>query len=1542
MDNKNSTLDYLKTLTPEQKSLLFEKLLHEEIQLNNAQVTIPRLNRDSNLFPLSFAQRRLWFLDNYEPGSPLYNIPCGFKIEGYLEPGILEQALKVVIERHEILRTSFKAHEEEAVQVIHPSMPVAIQIEDLTLTEDLKPEEKAVKLATEDAQQPFDIYQGPLFRMKLFKIKDDEHVFYINFHHIIADGWSVNIFIQDLAAVYDALLMNKPVSLKDMPIQYVDFAAWQRSFFNGEQMQKQLSYWKNQLAGVPFLDLPTDRSRPSIHTPHGTILSSSFDQQLTGEIKNFCKEQKSTLFMTLLAVFAILLYKYSRQKDMAIGTMIANRQYEELEPIIGFFSNTIAVRLDLSENPPFIDFLESVRHVTMEAYDNQDIPFEKLVEELNPPRDLSRTPIFQTMFIMQPKTEPTVVRQNLKFIQLGFDSRTSKFDLTLYMKEINGCLLADMEYNTDLFDAVTIKRMLNHLKILAKAMISCPAKRIADYTFLSEAERDTMLSDWNATDIEWDDFLPLYRLFEKQVQATPDNTAVSFYDISGVQKTYSYRELNAQANRLAAKLKQWGAGVETHIGVYLDRKAEILIALLGILKNGSTYIPLDPQYPAERINYMLTDSQAAIVITDEDHQTKEFPPTVQVFYLNVAASEFLAADDANPETEIALTNLAYIIYTSGSTGQPKGVQIPHRALVNFLKAMQKQFQLGVSDTLLSVTTFCFDIAGLELYLPILTGAKVVIVSQDIAADGLRLHEALINTKTTMMQATPATWHLLINSGWQGNNALTILCGGEALAAELASELVFRAKSVWNMYGPTETTIWSTMTEVKAGKITIGTPIANTQVYILDEQLQPVAAGIPGEILIGGLGVARGYLNRLELTAAKFIPDMFRRKDGGFLYKTGDLARFLPNGQIECLGRIDFQVKVRGYRIELGEIEAAVAKHPKVLQNITIVDQNQACNKRLVSYIITNNGETIPIKELRDFLKNILPNYMIPEFFVFLDAFPLTPNGKMNRQALPEPVYQRDMNNADYLPPRNELEKKLVKIWQDVLGIESISISDNFFEMGGNSLLVMRIITLARNEGMEISPKQLFKNQTIAELSGEVGKTKINAEQGVVSGEVIMTPFQYYFFEVMRPDDIRYYTLAPILEMEESFEPELVIQVLKELFKQHDALRFRLHWQGEERLLYIAEPEDTVPFSIYDLSSLPEEEPAAQEDKLFNALMLKLDLRNGSHLLTALINYGAADKNRIMMVGHYLPLDMQSWMILLEDFARAYEQLKRGDVIRLGAKTTSVKLWGERLYEHAQSDEIKKELSFWTREPEHEYGLLPVDFPAGENNFGSTVYVGNELSEIETHTIMAIAKHNADFQPNDLLVTALLLILNRHTGKTSWLIDLLAHGREPLFDDLDLSRTIGWFGTIFPVLFELAAANDRLATCISIKKQISAIPNNGLGYNMLKYYCQDQTIVDQLAAKPKPEIYFNYMGPVTPPMSKIKMVNFKGGYFYDIKPKRPHLIQITASVENDGKMHLAWAYSKNVHKEETIKQWAQDYLDELKSLITMCSALKKQK
>jgi amino acid adenylation domain-containing protein len=1036
------------------------------------------------VFATSFAQQRLWFLDSLAPGNPYYNVLTALRLTGSLNFTALTQTFNELVRRHEILRTTFVMVEGQPVQVIAPSLIIPIRVIDLrNQFESQERETQARRLLSKEAQRSFNLTTGPLLRLTLLQLDEAEYVLLLNIHHIVADGWSIGVLIKELGTLYKAFLEDRQLPLPELPIQYADFAEWQREWLQGEVLETQLRYWRHHLDKISVLNLPTDRLRPAVPTYKGAKQFIQLPPELTQALETLSHQEGVTLFMTLLAAFQTLLYRYTQQEDIAIGSPIANRNRSEVEGLIGFFVNTLVLRTDLSGNPTFQELLNRVRQVTLSAYAHQDLPFEKLVEELHQERDLSCHPLFQVVFSLQNTPIEALELPGLTLSQFEFDSKTAKLDLEFHLWQDLESLKGQVVYSTDLFDDSTITRMLGHFQTLLESIVVNPKQRLCDLSILTKAERHQLLifnrNQFKIPNSKSKIEQCFHQLFEAIVAETPNAIALVFE-----HQQLTYRELNIQANQLAHYLQQLGVVPDVLVGICVERSLEMIIGLLGILKAGGAYVPLDPSLPQSRLNFMLEDAKVSVLLTQKK-LLKHFQDfSNPIICIDEDWATITQHSQENPISCVTSDNLAYVIYTSGSTGQPKGVLIKHRGLSNLASAQIEVFNLQASNRILQFASLSFDASIFEIVMALRTGATLYLAKKESLLPGKVLLQILREKAITHVTLPPAVLAVLPTESLPALQ--TIICAGEFCSQDIIKRWWSSNRRFFNAYGPTEATVWSTVAEINtiSEKPSIGRAIANTQIYILDKYLQPVPIGIPGELYIGGEGLAEGYLNRPELTQNRFL------EETGFLpktrlYRSGDLGCYRVDGNIEFLGRIDNQVKIRGFRIELSEIETVLMMHESVEKAIVIAKENVKSDRYLVAYIIPTKQPATTSK-LRELLKEKLPEYMIPSSFVVLDSLPLTPNGKVDRFALTALDTTNRSIDKTYIAPRNSTELTLAKIWAEVLQIERVGIYDNFFDLGGNSLLTVRLLEQIHKQFERDLPlSTIFLNPTIESFANSL-------------------------------------------------------------------------------------------------------------------------------------------------------------------------------------------------------------------------------------------------------------------------------------------------------------------------------------------------------------------------------------------------------------------------------------------------------------------------
>ncbi|WP_371524661.1 amino acid adenylation domain-containing protein [Streptomyces sp. NBC_01283] len=1375
----------LTSLTPEQK----RALLAERLQRKSAQQPPVRERR----FSASFPQQRMWFLDRLNPGSAAYNIPAAVRMHGPLDLEIWRRSLAEIVRRHESLRTTFEEADGEPVQVVHPTGELEMTVEACEHLHGTEGEEGVKDLARREFARPFDLGTGPLMRMKFLRLAPDEHVLLLTMHHIVADLWSTSVLFGELVALYQSYLTGTEATLPKLTVQYADYAAWQRKQLAGPGFAAELDYWRTTLDGAaPILELPTDRPRPAVLGTTGGSRPFQLPASVMDGVRDLSRRTGTTPFMTLLAAYVALLHRYSRQEDVVVGVPVANRGQSQVEQLIGYFVNTLAIRNDASGNPTFTELLGRVRSAALGAFAHQELPFERLVEELRPERDLSRSPLFQVSFVYQNIPVPEFGVAGLRLELMDVASTTARFDLELQVFEQDDRLGGWFEYNTDLFDAATVDRMGNHLKVLLDNVLRDPDQPILDIALLTETEQLAQHRERTDTRHEWPDELLTHQRIEQQAVLRPDAEAVHCQG-----RTLTYAQLDASANQLARRLRSHGVARDVMVGVCLERSLDMVVAVLAVLKAGGAYVPVDPGLPKDRITFMIEDAELPVLIT----QSSVAPGLPQTAAATLCVDELrqeLAAESAEPlGAPVDGADLAYVIYTSGSTGRPKGVQLPHRALRNLFWAMKQWPGIDAGDSLIAVTTLSFDIATLELLLPLVEGARVVLATREVATDGKLLAAEMAATGATMMQATPSTWRMLLDAGWQGRPGLRGLICGEALPPDVARRLLDSGVELWNMYGPSETTIYSLGTRIVDETITIGGPIANTEVHILDPEGRPVPSGVPGELCIGGSGLARGYINRPELTAQQFVRNPFPSDLADRLYRTGDLVRRRVDGTIDYLGRLDHQVKLRGYRIELGEIESVLMRQDQVKDSVVVVREDQPGNQRLVAYAVpaaSAGADDELRRRLRSALAGKLPDYMVPSAFVFLDALPLTPSGKTDRGALPAPDGQETRTAAAYIAPRNAEEEALCDLFAEVLAVPAVGIDDGFFALGGHSLLATRLVARIRSTlGVELPVRALFEKQSVAELAELVRQGSGDARPALVRAtrpDPLPLSFAqrrlWFLHQIEGPSPT--YNLPVVLSLNGALDVDCLRAALADVVARHEALRTVFPDTGSPACQLILEPGQARP-------ELPVTEVAegGLDDAVANAVRHSFDLTREIPLHAELFTVGP-DAHVLAVVVHHIAADGWSLAPLRHDLAAAYRARRAGHAPSwepLPVQYADYALW-QRQYLGEPDDPD----STWTRQLDYWRGALeglperialPVDrpHPAEASHAGDTVTF---QWDADLHEGLARLARSCDVSMFMVLDAALAVLLSRLGAGQDIPIGVANAGR----DDQATENLIGFF------------------------------------------------------------------------------------------------------------------------------------------------------
>ncbi|WP_053213533.1 non-ribosomal peptide synthase/polyketide synthase [Pseudomonas sp. Q12-87] len=1507
--------------------------------------TIAVVPRDQPL-PLSFAQERQWFLWKMDPDSAAYNIPSALRLRGTLDKVALALSFEALVERHESLRTVFVEDDGRTCQLIRAQGQVDV-LERRLAVED---EASVQAFIEQQTQAPFDLLNDPPLRVALLELGEQDHILVLTLHHIVSDAWSLQVMVDDLMSLYSAFSQGQPSPLPALSIQYADYAVWQRQWMAAGERDRQLAYWTAQLGGEqPLLALPTDHPRPARQSLRGARLPVRLDRSLSDALKAVARRENVTLFVLLLGAFQALLSRYSGQADIRVGVPIANRQRLETERLIGFFVNTQVLLAQFDRDLTGAGLLQQLKQTAMAAQMHQDLPFEQLVDALQPQRNLSHSPLFQAMF--NHRNETAAVFDNalpgLSVEPIGWAQRTAQFDLSLDTVDSPEGLYAALTYASDLFEPATIERLARHWLNLLRNLVADVQRPVAQWTLLADDERQHMLIDWNATATRFPLDRSVQQLIEAQVRRTPDATALVF----GEQRL-SFGELNARANRLAHRLIDRGVGPDVLVGIAAERSVEMVLGLLAILKAGGAYVPLDPDYPRDRLAYMFEDSGIGLLLT-QGHLLDQLPiPTgIESLVLDLPDDGLYAGRETNPDVEVHGENLAYVIYTSGSTGKPKGAGNRHSALVNRLCWMQQAYGLDATDSVLQKTPFSFDVSVWEFFWPLLTGATLVVAAPGAHRDPAQLIGLIRAQRITTLHFVPSMLQAFV----QDPNAAEctclkrIVCSGEALPVDAQQQVFAKLPNahLYNLYGPTEAAIdvthWTCVEEGR-DSVPIGQPIANLSTYILDDELAPVPVGVIGELYLGGEGLARGYHRRAALTAERFVTGPFGQ--GQRLYRTGDLARYRIDGVIEYAGRTDHQVKIRGLRIELGEIEARLAEHDEVRETVVIAQDASL----LVAYVVPARAEILVAEDavrqalqsrLKAHLSQSLPDYMVPAHWVWLENMPISPNGKLERKALP----RADISASPkaYLAPQTAMEQALADIWTGVLGRAQVGVADNFFELGGDSIISIQVVSRARQAGIHFSPKDLFVHQTIQGLASVavLDDNRPRIDQGPVTGKTPLLPFQQLFFERDMTEP-HHWNQSVLLKGLRPVRAGHLEQALKALVAHHDALRLAFKredgtWVARHQTL----AEQQAAWQRSPLLWTAEVADAQALERLAEQAQRSLAPESGTLLRGVLANL-ADGSQRLLLVIHHLVVDGVSWRILLEDLQQAYEQVHAGQAVNLPAKTHSTQAWAQRLQNHAGSAALQGQMAYWQGQLEGARHDLPCDRPEGELRRSHGVQVQTRLDQTQTRRLLQHAPAAYRTQVNDLLLTALARVIGRWTGDASTLIQLEGHGREALFDDIDLSRSVGWFTSLFPV--RLTPAAEPGDSIKAIKEQLRAIPDKGLGFGVLRYL-GDEPTRRSLAELPAPRITFNYLG------------QFDSGFADDVdglfvpasesagaaqSPLAPldNWLTLNGSVYG-GELSVDWTFSAQMFDKSTIQALATEYGEALRALIEHCCQAQHQ-
>jgi amino acid adenylation domain-containing protein/non-ribosomal peptide synthase protein (TIGR01720 family) len=1439
---------------------------------------IPILDRSNQYAPASYGQRRLWFLDQMLDDKSTYHLPYAMRISGELDVFAFRRALQAVAIRHESLRTTFTKKDGMPIQVIHQVPPINLSFTDIREEKD-----SMETLMTRAYHQPFSLTEGPLWRVNLYQEANDSWVLLFTFHHIIIDGWSLSIFGNELFRFYESNTRGKPENVEPIKLQYRDYSAWQQDYIESPQLLKHLNYWKGKLKDVPVLHLPTEQARPSEQTFRGNTKSFRISMELTASLKQLSQEEGSTLFMTLLASWQTWLARYSGQEDISVGSPIAGRTRAELEGLIGFFVNTLVFRTDLSGNPSFQELLGRVRQTSLDAYAHQSVPFEKIVDELAPERSLRHTPLFQVMFVLQnmPVQADDITDLELSTFPLVQD--TAKYDITLTMMDTPEGLQGAWEYNADLFHETTVDQMIKQYIQVLEAIIDDSTQPIREIS-LRTAEEEAVFHHQNQLIANYPNH-SLAELWEEQVILHTNKIA-----IQSPSQSMTFEEVNEQANQLAHFLRKRGIRPESKIGICLDRSAELLIAILAIVKSGAAYVPFDVSYPKERFQHLVEDSGVTFVITEEKWRNRFQHKQIAFFLLDQERKWIEQESKLNPSPQATIDSLAYVMYTSGSTGLPKGVEITQRGIIRLVKNTN-YVTFSSEDVFLQLAPVAFDAATFEIWGSLLNGAKLVIMPPELPSLS-ELGEAIRSYQVTTLWLTAGLFRLMVDhqlSAFKGVKQL--LTGGDVVSpVHVQKVLKLGSVQVINGYGPTENTTFSCCYRVPhdwtGDSLPIGKPIAGTTAFILDDMLQAVPMGAIGELFVGGDGLARGYIGQSRLTNEQFI----QHEQFGRLYRTGDLVRYRSDGTIAFLGRMDHQVKIRGFRVELGEIETTIAQIPTIKDALVIAREG-----RLIAYLTTHSA--VDTDEIRDHLISLLPDYMVPASYILLEEFPLTENGKVDRKALPMPTSHMLMDEL----PKGEMEQKLADVWKEVLGLSTVNRKDNFFRLGGDSILSLQVIAKATQLGIHITPKQMFQFQTIAELAKvAIRKVGTDVDQGILTGKVELTPIQSWYF-AQEPANAHHFNQAVMVQLRVALSPEQVGEAWQKLHDHHDALRLQFYQKKNGWRSEYGDIENQVSIRVHDLSTFESEEQRLEMKRLADYYQRSLNVTDGPITRLIYFNLGKQQHPRLLIIAHHLIVDGVSWRILLEDMATLCNQLHVEQPMNLPMKTTSYQSWAKQIQQVSKGSNLTL--------PNFE---IPVD-AQGENTEASSRLVTYSFAMDESRRLVQTSA-----KVEDILLTAFVRTLIKWVENTNVCIDLEGHGRDALGDEVDVSRTVGWFTKLYTASFAVKANATALEALRLVKNQ--------------RYEAYHSTKSGQKQSISP--VSFNYLG-------QFRQLDQDSGVLSGAPEevgetvfptmKRPYLLDAIGVISGD-QLTFTLRYSQNMYHKETMERLLSEVCQEVRILV----------
>jgi amino acid adenylation domain-containing protein/non-ribosomal peptide synthase protein (TIGR01720 family)/FkbM family methyltransferase len=1523
-----NSADQLKILAPKGK---LEAGLLDEIKIRKQEIidflkVIPDSSfinikkvQKSEFYEISHAQKRLWLLDQLLEEKQAYNMPVSYILKGDLKEETLSKVLDTIVNRHESLRTVIVTDNGLPKQKINSLKHSGFKLKCTDLRDEDNKEELAHKLAVLEAGTPFNLAQGPLIRAQLLRLEDKRHIFLITLHHIISDGWSISVLFNEIITLYHAFSSGRKNPLSPLKIQHKDFAAWQNEQLNEDAIMEHRSYWCNQFKDeISIIEVPADYIRPNVKTFSGAYETVLLNEVISQKLQQLSRKYNATLFMILLSSVKALLYKYSGQTDITVGTPVAGRENEDLENQIGFYINTLALRTRLDETGNFKQLLESVKQTALAAYEHQLFPFDRLIEDLNLTRDLSRSPLFDIMVILQNAQDIAAPQKAMEGIEVSgynLDSNISKYDLTFNFNETGNQIAVSIEYNTNLYSKSTIQLLVQHYKQLLDIIVEDSDVSLNRLQYLSALERHTLLIDFNNTAQDYNNSKTIHQLIEEQVEKNPDAIAV----INNEEK-FTYAQLNAKANQIAHYLREHQyVKPNDRVGIMIGRSEKMIIGILAILKSGGTYVPIDPEYPADRIQYILQDSNVELLLT-EQHLQIDVAEFVSLIYLDEAIR---FNQDKNPLLVNLPSDSSYIIYTSGSTGQPKGIEVAHQNTVSFINWAKQEFGASDYHIVYAGTSYCFDLSVFEILFTLSAGKTIRVLSS-----GMQAQEYLATDRKILINTVPSVIEAFLAEGVDFKNVTVLNLAGEPVPYAIRKKLDYHAIEIRNLYGPSEDTTYSSCYKFCDDHtiIPIGKPVANTKFYILDKDLNLQPQGIMGEICISGDGLAKGYLNLPELTNEKFVENPFEK--GTRLYHTGDFGRWMPDGNIEFFGRKDSQVKIRGYRIELGEIENILRKHESIEKAVVLVNEDKNKVQHIIAYYTNKAGEENNVDSLRNFLIQYLPAYMMPSFLIPLAEFPLNFNGKIDHKALPHP--QDFYINNNYQAARNEVEHALVSIWEEVLRSKPIGIRDNFFQVGGDSIKALQMASRMYKLGFKIDVKDIFKKPSIEELSFHIKELKRLTAQDIVTGEVLLTPIQKDFFTIQRKHP-HHCNQSVMLFSNSGFESNCIRAVFTKFQEHHDSLRMSYKFGSWPVLQINNSLEYPLSFQEFDFKDLNNQMEMLLEKA--TDLQSNINLETGPLMKIGLFHLD--DGDRLLVVIHHLVVDRVSWQILFEDIERLINQYKENTPLTLPLKTDSFKVWAQTLQQYSNSIEFLKEKSYWENLEKIPVTPLPVKndgnrFLKGRNQ------VSFVLSKQETQSLLTKANQAFNTDINDILLTALGLGVKEVTQLTKVLIALEGNGRAEITKGININRTVGCFTSVYPVILDVSF-QDMGRQIKEIKEHLHKVPNRGIGYGILKYLTYEENKTD-LKFKLSPQLCFNYLGQFDADLSDRSFtdVTESMGPSMSLDNESRYELDISGMI-TEGSLGITIQYSKEQYNQSFIENLCQAFKYNLLLVINYCAS-----